>query len=518
MDSTTEPKAEGSSTSQWYVTTYGIPRSDATAPAYCDARGGGECAWTTSADKPRRLPRIRGVIGVCRKMNRGLTRTTRKPSIVSSADSARSCWDVTTVTSCPRRASSLESDRTWLSTPPKCGENQGDTWAIRTPITSEDPAPRRDVSPRVGPRAKEGLFPDDGTRVDRRVDAHLHVVPHDHAKLPQSGVDLDPAEHDLHGRLVESEVRHLRARAEVASLTEDAVAHVVLMGQVGGGHQDRILHLAGVPDFRLGADGRGRPDVTVRSDLRFGSDDRRTLDVRAAPDGRALLHQDLADQCRARIHLAVRCTLQRSQQGCIGPQEIPRSPHVDPFRRETESIDIALRHQETDCVRDLEFAPGRFRRRVDEGEDVLVEHVDARIDQVRFRLPRFFLEGRDLLVLHLHHAEGTRIWDFRQGHDWPAHLPTKREQFRKSLSRYDHIAIHAEESAFHVRAHASACMGCPQAFALFLVCDGEIQGRPVPEPFPNPMPLPSDQDGEVLDSRRAQRLEAVTQKRLAGHR
>src|SRR2546421_732806 len=271
-------------------------------------------------------------------MNRGRTRTTRKPSTVSSADSVRSCWDVTTVTSCPRRASSLESDRTWLSTPPKCGENQRDTWAIRTPVTSEDPAPRRDVSPRVGPRAEEGLFSDDGTRVDRRVDAHLHVVPHDHAKLPQSGVDLDPAEHDLHGRLVEY----------------------------------------------------------------------------------------FAHQCRAGIHLAVRRTLQGSQQRRVGPQEIPRSSDVDPFRRKTESIDVALRHQETNRVRDLEFAAGRFRGRVDEGEDVLVEHVDARIDQVRFRLPRFFLEGRDLLVLHLHHTEGTWIRDFRQGHDRPAHLPMER--------------------------------------------------------------------------------------------
>src|SRR5256886_8515530 len=132
---------------------------------------------------------------------------------------------------------------------------------FRTPVTSEDPAPRRDVSPRVGPRAEEGLFSDDGTRVDRRVDAHLHVVPHDHAKLPQSGVDLDPAEHDLHGRLVESEVRHLCARAEVASLAEDAVPDVVLMGHVGGGHQDRILHLAGVPDFRLRAAASARSAV-----------------------------------------------------------------------------------------------------------------------------------------------------------------------------------------------------------------------------------------------------------------
>src|SRR6266566_4982635 len=76
----------------------------------------------------------------------------------------------------------------------------------------------------------------------------------------------------------------------------------------------------------------------------------------------------------------------------------------------------------------------------------------------------------------------------------------------------------SSERACHMRAHASDRMGRPEAFVLFLVCDGEIQGRPIPEPFPDPMPLPSDQDGELLDPRRAQRLEAVSQKRLAGHR
>src|SRR5437879_13081363 len=160
------------------------------------------------------------------KMKRGRTRTTRKPSTVSSADSVRSCWDVTTVTSCPRRASSLESDRTWLSTPPKCGENQGDTWAIRTPVTSEDPAPRRDVSPRVGPWAEEGLLPDYRARVDRRVDADLHIVPHDDPEFPKSRVDFAPAEPALHGRLVEPKVRPFRSGTAIASLAEGAVAHV----------------------------------------------------------------------------------------------------------------------------------------------------------------------------------------------------------------------------------------------------------------------------------------------------
>src|SRR5689334_1518862 len=123
---------------------------------------------------------MRGVIGVCITMNRGLTRRTRKPSIDSSTGRDGSWRDVTTVTSWPRRASSRERDRTWLSTPPKCGENHGDTWAIRTPATSEYPAPRRDVPPGVGPRTEERLLSDDCARIDRRVDPHLHIVPHDH--------------------------------------------------------------------------------------------------------------------------------------------------------------------------------------------------------------------------------------------------------------------------------------------------------------------------------------------------
>src|SRR3989441_8983562 len=278
------PSAEGTSTSQWYVTTYGIPRSIAMEPAYWDARGGGECAWTTSTAMPRRVARIFGTMGVCSRRSFGFTRTTRKPSRTSSDGREASCREVTTVTSWPRRASSRERDRTWLSTPPKCGENQGDTWAIRTPVTSEDPAPRRDVSPRVGPWAEEGLLPDYRARVDRRVDADLHIVPHDDPEFSKSRVDFDPAEHDLHGRLVEPKVRHFRAGTEIASLAEDAVAHVVLMGHVDGGHQDGVLHLAGVPDLRLRPDRRGGPDVAVRSDLRFGSDDRRAFDVPAPPD------------------------------------------------------------------------------------------------------------------------------------------------------------------------------------------------------------------------------------------
>src|SRR5713226_5800405 len=194
---------------------------------------------------------IRGVMGVRRTVNRGGIRMTRKPSMASSEGSEGSCLDVTTVTSWPRRASSRDRVRTWLSTPPKCGENHGVTCAMRTPATSEDPAPRSDVSPGVGPRTEERLLPDDRPRIDRCVDPHFHVVPHDDPELSKAGVDLDAAKQDPDRRLVESEVRHLRPRPEVASLAEDAVAHVVLMRHVRGGHEDRVFHFAGVADFRL---------------------------------------------------------------------------------------------------------------------------------------------------------------------------------------------------------------------------------------------------------------------------
>src|SRR5438046_10300218 len=180
----------------------------------------------TSAARSRRLPRIRGVIGVRKTMVRGRTRTTRKPSIVSSMGKAGSCRVVMTVTSWPRRASSRERVRTWLSTPPKWGENQGDTWAICTPVTSEDPAPGRDVAAGMGARAEERFLAADRARVDGRVDAHLHVVAHDHPALSEARIDFDPAEHDLHRGLVEPKIRDLRARPHVAPLSQAAIAAV----------------------------------------------------------------------------------------------------------------------------------------------------------------------------------------------------------------------------------------------------------------------------------------------------
>src|SRR5881628_128200 len=186
-------------------------------------------------------------------MSRGFTRTTRNPSRLSSGGRDGSWRDVTTVTSCPRAASSRDRERTWLSTPPRCGENHGETWAILTPRTSENPTARRDVPAGVRPRPEERFLPDDGARVDRRVDPDLHVVSHDHAELPESRVDLRSFPDDADQGLIEPEVRDVRSRTEIAPLSEDAVADVVLMGHVSARHQDGILHFT---RFRLSLSGR----------------------------------------------------------------------------------------------------------------------------------------------------------------------------------------------------------------------------------------------------------------------
>src|SRR5881396_4044251 len=471
----------------------------------------------TSAARSRRLPRIRGVIGVRKTMVRGRTRTTRKPSIVSSMGKAGSCRVVTTVTSCPRRASSRERVRTWLSTPPKWGENQGDTWAIFTPVPSEDPASGRDVAAGVGARAEERFLADDRARVDGRVDAHLHVVPHDHPELSEARIDFDPAEHDLHRGLVESEIRDLRARPQVAPLAEDAVADIVLVGHVGGRHEDRVLHLAGVADFRLRPNRGRRSDVAVGADLRIRADDCRAFDVGAPADGRSLLHQDLADQGRTGVQVPVVRPFQWRQQGRVRPQEIPRPPDVDPFAGQAEAIHLPFRHEHADRVRNFVLAAGRFRRRIDEREDILVEDVDARVDEIGLRLPRFLLQGGDLTVLHLHDPEGARIRDLGQGHDWTSDLLMEREKLGESRGRCDHTPVDAQERAIDVLAHASDCMGGSQPLSLLFVFEREAEGLAVPEPLADPMALPSDEDRNLSDSGRAEGLQRVPQERLAGH-
>src|SRR5437667_136687 len=350
-------------------------------------------------------------------MSRGVTRTTRKPSRLASEGRDGSWRDVSTVTSGPRAASSRDRERTWLSTPPRCGENHGETWAILTPRTSENPTARRDVPAGVRPRPEERFLPDDGARVDRRVDPDLHVVSHDHAELPESRVDLRSFPDDADQGLIEPEVRDFRSRTEIAPLSEDAVADVVLMGHVSARHQDGILHFTRVSDFRFRADRRSRPDVAVRADLRVRADDGGAFDVGAASDPRARLDEHFADEGRAAIHIGM-----------------------------------------------------------------------------------------------------ARALPLREGDHGSADLPVVSDHRGECLPGDDHVAVHAQERAGDVGAHASDRMGGPEPLRLFLVCDRETEGSAVSEALANPMALPADEDRHLRDAGRTERLQRVPQKRFAGHR
>src|SRR5437764_12233089 len=139
------------------------------------------------------------------------------------------------------------------------------------------PGPRNASSPMIVPASMDALMP--------TFTSSPMITPS--FRRP---VSISTPEHDLHRGLVESEIRDLRARPQVAPLAEDAVADIVLVGHVGGRHEDRVLHLAGVADFRLRPNRGRRSDVAVGADLRIRADDCRAFDVGAPADGRSLLH------------------------------------------------------------------------------------------------------------------------------------------------------------------------------------------------------------------------------------
>src|SRR3989442_4678555 len=382
--------------------------------------------------------------------------------------------------------------------------------------TSKDPAARRDVAADAGPRSEERFFPNDRPRVDRGVDPHFHIVSHDHPELPEARVDIDPAPDDLDGRLVEPQVRDLRARAEVAPFPEDAIANVVLVRNVRLRHEDGVLHFARITHLRARADRGRRPDVAVRADLRVRADNRRPFDVRAPPHAGALLDADLADERRPRVDVREALPLQRSEQRRVRTQEVPRSTHVDPFPGEPEPIDVAFLRERANRVRDLVLPPRRFRRLVDERENVLIEDVDARVDQVRFGPARLFFEGRDLAVLRLDDAKRFRVRDFGKRQNGTVDFGVMGHQRRERGRGYNDVAVHAQEIAVDVRPHATDRVRRPEALGLLLVRDRETERLPGPDAFPDPMPLPSDEHRDPRDVGAAERLERVAEEWLAG--
>src|SRR5579862_5893853 len=109
--------------------------------------------WTTSASRPAIMARVPASIGVLYQTPRVRVRRTVYPSNRSSVGRDASYWEVTTVTSWPRRAKAPARARTWDSTPPACGWKNGVTWTIRTfPPGPVGPATRCARRSRLGLR------------------------------------------------------------------------------------------------------------------------------------------------------------------------------------------------------------------------------------------------------------------------------------------------------------------------------------------------------------------------------
>src|SRR3990172_7428769 len=395
-----------------------------------------------SAGRPRRTRLIRGASGVRNRTARERTRTTRTPWMTSDGGDAGLSRAVTTVTSWPREASLAERVITWLSTPPRCGENQGETWAICIDGPSEDAAPRSDVPSDARPGADEGFLPDNRAGVDRRIDPDR--------------------------RLVESQVRDLRACTEVAALAEDAFPDVVLVRDVRRRHDNRVLHLAGVPHLRARPEGCRGPDVAVRADVRPRTDDRRALDVGSTPDRCAFLDADLSDEARPRFDGPLDGPLERPEQGCIRAEEVPRATDVDPVAGEAKSMDVLGGDHRANRVRDLELPAGGSRRAVDEREDVGPEDVDPFVDHVRLRRAGFLLQADDASVIEIHDPEGSRIRHLGECDHGPAHLRVVGDHRLQRAAGHHDVPVHAEERAVHVGPEGADRVRGPQPLLLLL--------------------------------------------------
>src|SRR3989442_3923915 len=81
-----------------------------------------------------------------------------------------------------------------------------------------------------------------------------------------------------------------------------------------------------------------------------------------------------------------------------------------------------------------------------------------------------------------------------------------------------HVAVHAEERPGDVGPHAPDRVGAAESLGLFLVRDRETERFAVAKALSDPMALPTDEDGHLRDARGTQRLQRVSEKRLAGQR
>ena len=113
----------------------------------------------------------------------------------------------------------------------------------------------------------------DGAGVQDAVAAHFHEVAQHGAELFKTGFDTFFAVLHHHQSLVGLDIGGQAARAHVGAVAQNAVAHVVVVGDLDVVEENCVLQLHGVAHHAVGAHQRTAPDEGAVPDFRARADD-----------------------------------------------------------------------------------------------------------------------------------------------------------------------------------------------------------------------------------------------------
>lgn len=129
-----------------------------------------------------------------------------------------------------------------------------------------------DDAPDAGSGIYDAVPSQDGARIEDRVAAYLHKIAQNSAHLSPSGGDIGFALYHHRG-LVRLDVGCNRAGAHVALVTQDGVAHVVVVGGLNFIKENGVLQLRRVAHHTVSAHQSGAPDKGAVAHLGLRPDD-----------------------------------------------------------------------------------------------------------------------------------------------------------------------------------------------------------------------------------------------------
>src|SRR6266550_81230 len=280
---------------------------------------------------------------------------------------------------------------------------------------------------------------------------------------------------------------------------------------------DSVLDLR-ILDVDLVADRREGSHVGVDA-ARATADDRRAANDRPFDDG-ALLDDDLPLDTALGVYLSLDLPLERLENQPVRLEHVLELARVfPPALHDVRADGQAAVDQVLDRVGDLELVPEARFDAIDRLKHVRAEHVDADEREVADRLLRFFDEAHDLAVLQLRDAEHLRIGDVRQ-QDLRRRLLRLElaHELRDPLVQQVVAEIHHERLVADVVAADLHRMREPARRILLDVLHLHAPARSVADRGANLRLRVADDDADVRDAGVGDRLDAVEEDRLVGHR